>query len=76
MKKKSKAIEIIASKKIQLKIDRLYWLSDSEPPKNISESFYFNIDNVKMRIIQDLQYDSFYQDFGPLNIGKTYRYVT
>ncbi len=28
---------------------RLYWISDSEPPKNIAKSFYFNIDNVPAR---------------------------
>lgn len=25
--------------------------------------------------IQDLEYEPFYQDFGPLNIAKTYRYA-
>ena len=26
--------------------DRLYWISDYEPPKNQLESFYFCVDNV------------------------------
>ena len=33
-----KPLEIIA--------DRLYWISDSKPPQNISNAFFFNIDNV------------------------------
>jgi hypothetical protein len=33
--------------------DRLYWISDSEPPKNISQSFYFNIDDVIYRIFRN-----------------------
>jgi hypothetical protein len=31
---------------ISVNSDRLYWISDVKPPTNISNSFYFNIDNV------------------------------
>ena len=42
----------------------------------MAKSFYFNIDNVSHPSFQDLEYDPFYQDFGPLNLGKTWKYVT
>mmetsp|Transcript_26777 Transcript_26777/g.23716 ORF Transcript_26777/g.23716 Transcript_26777/m.23716 type:complete len:111 (-) Transcript_26777:1647-1979(-) len=57
----SKAIEIIK--------DKLYWISDKNPPKNQPNAFFFNIDN-------DLVYEPFFADFGPLDLGKTYRFVT
>lgn len=47
MTSKSKAIEIIKGI-FGIKIDRLYWISDSSPPKNLSKAFYFNIDDVKI----------------------------
>jgi len=56
-----KAVEIIK--------DRLYWISDKAPPKDQSNAFFFNIDN-------DLVYEPFFADFGPLDLGKTYRFVT
>ena len=45
MDKKSKAIEIIRGI-YNVNIDKLFWISDATPPKNIPKSFYFNIDNV------------------------------
>lgn len=27
--------------------ERLYWISDVKPPTNVSNSFYFNIDEVQ-----------------------------
>ena len=44
-------------------------MSDKSPPKNQSNAFFFNIDN-------DLVYEPFFADFGPLDIGKTYRFIT
>ena len=29
-----------------LYIDKLYWVADSQPPTNIHNAFFFNIDNV------------------------------
>jgi cell division cycle 14 len=51
------AIEIIAN--------RLYWISDRNPPKSRSHAFYFCIDN-------DLVYEPFFADFGPLDLGKVH----
>jgi hypothetical protein len=51
MNKKGKAIEIIPSNSF-FYLDRLYWISDSEPPKNINQSFYFNIDNVQHTLLR------------------------
>lgn len=45
MNTKAKAIEIIKGKTFPTQ-DRLYWISDTQPPKNVAKSFYFNIDNV------------------------------
>lgn len=57
----AKAIEIVKGK--------LYWISDKNPPKNQTDAFYFNIDS-------DLVYEPFFADFGPLDLGKTYRFVS
>lgn len=48
---------------------RLYWLSAEEPPRNESNVFFFCIDN-------DLVYEPFFEDFGPLDIAKSYRFVS
>lgn len=47
--------------------DKLYWISDAQPPKNIPNAFFFNIDN-------DLTYAPFNSDFGPLNLANVHRY--
>ena len=54
------AIEIIK--------DRLYWISGHKPPQSQSSAFFFNIDN-------DLVYEPFNQDFGPLNLACTHKYI-
>jgi len=59
----------IDSKSIEIIKDKLYWISDKNPPKNQPNAFFFNIDN-------DLVYEPFFADFGPLDLGKTYRFVT
>lgn len=48
--------------------NRFYFMISDRPPKDIPNAFYFNIDN-------DLEYDSFYEDFGPLNLSKIYKYT-
>ncbi|OMJ92323.1 hypothetical protein SteCoe_4987 [Stentor coeruleus] len=53
------AVEIIPGK--------LYWISDKTPPKNQVNSYYFCIDN-------ELVYQPFCSDFGPLNLGMTYKF--
>jgi cell division cycle 14 len=53
------AVEIIPGK--------LYWISDKTPPKNQANSYYFCIDS-------ELVYQPFCSDFGPLNLGMTYKF--
>ena len=45
---KKKAVEIIKGM-VGTNLDKLYWVSDTSPPKNMAKSFYFNIDNVCSR---------------------------
>jgi len=54
---------------VEILHEKLYWLSSKAPPKNQSNSFFFNID-------EDLVYEPFFADFGPLNMAKVYRFVT
>lgn len=58
---RSEPVEIIPT--------RLYWVSDSKPPRGNNKAFFFCIDN-------DLKYFPFFSDFGPLNLAQTYRFVT
>lgn len=44
---------------------RLYWISDKNPPKSRTHAFYFCVDN-------DLVYEPFFADFGPLDLGKVH----
>ncbi len=44
---------------------RLFWISSRTPPKSHSHAFYFCIDD-------DLVYEPFFADFGPLDIGKVH----
>ena len=55
-----KVVEVIANK--------LYWISDVQPPKGVPNALYFCVDN-------DLKYIPFFADFGPLNIAQVYRFV-
>ncbi len=47
---------------------RLYWTSTSATPKNTTTHHYFSVD-------QELVYEPFFADFGPLNLSSTYRYA-
>ena len=29
-------------------LDKLYWIADEQPPQNIHNAFFFNIDNVSV----------------------------
>jgi len=55
-------------KTVEIIKDKLFWISSKNPPKNQTNAFFFNID-------EDLVYEPFFADFGPLNLGKTYRFV-
>jgi len=54
---------------VELVPNRLYWatLNSSTLPKNTSRSHYFSADSTFI-------YEPFFHDFGPLNLGATYRY--
>ena len=58
---------LIFSAHINTFIDKLYWVSDSKPPQNYKDAFFFNIDN-------DLTYFPFNKDFGPLNLAMVHRF--
>ena len=60
---------MLESRSIEIIKDKLYWMSDRNPPKNQPNAFFFNVDN-------DLVYEPFFADFGPLDFGKTFRYIT
>ena len=47
--------------------NKLYWISDKSPPRNQPNSYYFCVDN-------ELVYQPFCSDFGPLNIGMIYKF--
>lgn len=47
--------------------ERLYWMAYSVVPIDTAKSHYFSVDN-------DLAYDPFLFDFGPLNLGMIYQY--
>jgi len=53
------------NKSIEIVPGRLYWISDKNPPKSRTHAFYFCIDN-------DLVYEPFFADFGPLDLGKVH----
>ena len=51
--------------------DRLYFvtLKTSVRPKSTPNTHYFSVD-------EELVYDNFYSDFGPLNLSLLYRYCS
>lgn len=70
MENKSPAVKKTAAdgsdnKSIEIIPGRLYWISDKNPPKSRTHAFYFCIDN-------DLVYEPFFADFGPLDLGKVH----
>mmetsp|Transcript_22268 Transcript_22268/g.56243 ORF Transcript_22268/g.56243 Transcript_22268/m.56243 type:complete len:430 (+) Transcript_22268:441-1730(+) len=46
---------------------RLYWAPVNAIPKNTSTHHFFSVDN-------ELVYEPFFADFGPLNLSSTFRY--
>lgn len=52
---------------LEIMPDRLYWVALHSKPKNTTKSHYFCIDN-------ELIYEPFFADFGPLNLSMMYRY--
>uniref|UniRef100_A0A7S4V277 protein-tyrosine-phosphatase n=1 Tax=Alexandrium monilatum TaxID=311494 RepID=A0A7S4V277_9DINO len=52
---------------IEFQPDRLYWTAVCSPPKSTARAHYFCIDN-------DLVYEPFFADFGPLSLSMVHRY--
>lgn len=64
-KSQSRSSKVTTSYKQSL--DRLYWYCNEDPPKNVPDSFFFNVDQV-------LVYQGYNKDFGPLNLAQLHRY--
>jgi cell division cycle 14 len=52
---------------IEVEPGRLFWTSLAGTPAPSDKTFYFSVDQM-------LVYEPFFADFGPLNLGQTYRY--
>ena len=52
---------------IEIVKNKLYWISDKNPPKSQSSAYFFWVDD-------DLVYESFHKDFGPLDLAKVHRF--
>ena len=50
----------------------MYWISDRSPPRNRPNAYYFCIDTVPLT--QELVYEPFCNDFGPLNLAMTHKF--
>lgn len=48
--------------------DRLYFASGPKPPTSTSEAYFFSVD-------EELQYDRFNNDFGPLSLAQLHKFV-
>lgn len=53
--------------------NRLYWISDRIPPSKKPNTFYFCTDYVTYK--QQYIYRPYSSDFGPLDLGKVFRYI-
>lgn len=49
--------------------DKLYWISDATPPRSQSSAYFFCVDD-------DLVYEPFFADFGPLDLAKMHRFCS
>lgn len=54
---------------IEIVKDKLYWISDERPPRSQSSAYFFWVDD-------DLVYEPFHKDFGPLDLAKVHRFWT
>ena len=61
-------MEKLNDKMVEVIPQKLYWISDTRPPKGIQNAFYFCVD-------KDLRYIPFFSDFGPLNIAQVVKFV-
>ena len=59
-----------APERVEIEKGRLYWISAASAPKcKTSKAFYFCIDD-------NLEYESFNEDFGPLNLALTHKFCS
>lgn len=52
---------------IEIVKGKLYWISDKSPPRSQSSAYFFCVDD-------DLVYEPFHKDFGPLDLAKVHRF--
>lgn len=57
-----------ASPNIEIIENRLYFVSGNRPPTSYQDAYFFSVD-------QELVYDAFNNDFGPLNLASTHKFV-
>lgn len=48
--------------------DRLFWVSGPRPPTSYVDAYFFSVD-------QELVYDPYNNDFGPLNLAMVHKFV-
>jgi len=53
---------------IEIIKNRLYWYSGPKPPSSQTEAYFFSVD-------EELLYDPFNDDFGPLNLAQVHKYI-
>lgn len=53
---------------VQIIKDRLYFYSGAKPPCSNAKAFFFSVD-------EELQYDPFNNDFGPLNLAQIHKFI-
>lgn len=58
----------VNSPHIEVIENRLFFVSGSRPPTSYQDAYFFSVD-------QELVYDSFNNDFGPLNLAMTHKFV-
>lgn len=54
---------------IEIVKGKLYWISDKNPPRSQSSAYFFWVDD-------DLVYEPFHKDFGPLDLAKVHRFCS
>mmetsp|Transcript_95617 Transcript_95617/g.270570 ORF Transcript_95617/g.270570 Transcript_95617/m.270570 type:complete len:475 (+) Transcript_95617:107-1531(+) len=55
------------ARQVEVIPSRLYWVSVEHVPKNTNKSYFFSVDD-------DMKYEPYNNDFGPLDLSKVYRY--
>jgi len=61
-KSRAQTAKTVASPNIEIIENRLFFVSGNRPPTSYQDAYFFSVD-------QELVYDSFNNDFGPLNLA-------